>query len=446
MRFPHLRRDKSVRPLPRIGQRMIKTAVAVFLCLIFYYLRGYRGEDMPTEAAITAIICMQPYVRDSREYALNRLTGTLIGAVWGLSLLLLLILIPPLGWNLYGFYALMAMGVLASLYTAVAFHKPDASGLSAIVFICIVISFPDIEDPLFDAAQRVLGVMVGTAVAIGVNVFRLPRSPKRDLVFFLRSSDLVQNRYSQMDPAVLFRLNSLYQDGAKICLISRHAPAFFAPQLQSATLALPMIVMDGAALYDVSENRYLHAETMRKEDAARMMEKLDQLGLSYFLYTVHRNRTCIFHRGPLRETEQAVLNRLRRSPYRSYLDEEVFSPEEIVCIKIIADDAQIQVLSRRLHTFIRGRRLRSSIQPQTGFPGVSGLYLHAQSATVNHAENRLMRMLREKEPDLQPVELFLPNGYHTEHDAMVLLYHLLNQYAPIRLLPPLPRRKGDRYV
>ncbi|MBR4211273.1 MAG: FUSC family protein, partial [Oscillibacter sp.] len=65
---------------PRVGQRMIKTAVAVLICLLFYYLRGRRGEDMPTEAAITAIICMQPYVRDTREYAINRMTGTLIGA------------------------------------------------------------------------------------------------------------------------------------------------------------------------------------------------------------------------------------------------------------------------------------------------------------------------------------------------------------------------------
>lgn len=70
--------------LPHVGQRITKTTVAVFLCLIIYYLRGYQGESMPTEAMITAIICMQPYVRDSRDYALNRLAGTLIGAGWGL--------------------------------------------------------------------------------------------------------------------------------------------------------------------------------------------------------------------------------------------------------------------------------------------------------------------------------------------------------------------------
>ena len=41
---------------PFIGQRILKTTVAVFLCLVFYHLRGYRSGTISAEAAITAII------------------------------------------------------------------------------------------------------------------------------------------------------------------------------------------------------------------------------------------------------------------------------------------------------------------------------------------------------------------------------------------------------
>ena len=51
--------------LPHIGQRIVKTSVAVLITLLVYYLRGYRGADMPSEAAITAIICIQHDVRDT---------------------------------------------------------------------------------------------------------------------------------------------------------------------------------------------------------------------------------------------------------------------------------------------------------------------------------------------------------------------------------------------
>ncbi len=419
---------------------MIKTAVAVLICLLFYYLRGRRGEDMPTEAAITAIICMQPYVRDTREYALNRMTGTLIGAFWGLLFLFVTLLFPVLGRDLRVFYVLMSLGVLLSLYTAVAFRKADASGLSAIVFICIVIAFPDIEQPLLDALDRILGVLVGTAVAIGVNVARLPRSRNRKRIFFIRSEDLVPDRFAQISPSVLFHLNSLCQDGAKICLISRHAPAFFVSQMSAVTLNLPMIVMDGAALYDVGKGRYVRKEAIREPDAAALMEHLDRMGLSYFLYAIHRNRTCIFHKGELTEPERGVLNQLRSSPYRSYLDGELYAGDEIVYFKLIAPDADIERMSKQLHTFLRGRHLRAAVQAQNGAPGVSGLYIYSERATVRKAEHHLMQLLGKTEANLCPEELFLPGGYRSEHDAMSLLHHLYNRYAPIRF----PRlRRGD---
>ena len=96
--------------LPPLGQRIVKTAVAVFLCLVFYRLRGYRGETMSAEAAITAIICMQPYVEDTKEYSLNRLAGTLIGAMWGFLFLLIMPIFPALGQNPFTLYPLMEIG------------------------------------------------------------------------------------------------------------------------------------------------------------------------------------------------------------------------------------------------------------------------------------------------------------------------------------------------
>ena len=151
--------------LPHIGQRLTKTAIAVFLCLLINYLRGLQGAAMSAESCITAIICMQPFVRDTREYAFNRLAGTLIGSFWGLMFLLLLELFPALGNSRIILYGMMAAGVMVSLYGAVAIHKADASGLAAIVFICIVITFPEIDSPMRQASTRILEVMIGACRA-----------------------------------------------------------------------------------------------------------------------------------------------------------------------------------------------------------------------------------------------------------------------------------------
>ena len=417
---------------PRIGQRIVKTTVAVFLCLLFYSFRGYSGRGMPTEAAITAILCMQPYVRSSRDYALSRFAGTLLGAGWGLLFLLLMLLFPALGTSPLLIYGLMALGVMLCLYSAVLLRRPDISGLAAIVFICVVIAFPEINQPLLQALKRITGVLVGTACAIAVNLFRLPRVKRRDQVFFVRTRDLSPDRFSHIPAAALFRLNYLYADGAKICLMSEHAPAFFAMEMHDAMLSVPMIVMDGAALYDAKENEYLCTHTLSPAAVGFLRAALDGMGLSYFIYTVHHGRTCIFHQGELREEERQILERMRRSPYRSYLEGEILDSAEIVYLKVIDRDDAIEPLEKRLHYALQGHGLRMVSRPQS-VPGVSGLYFYAEDATPENARAGLMERLREKEPELREVEVFSPVPYRTEADAMHVLYRIGRLYEPLWL-------------
>ena len=427
----NLPQEKEPYHLPHIGQRIVKTTLAVFLCLFVYWLMGYRGQQMPTEAGITAIICMQPYVKDSGKYAFNRLTGTLIGVVWGLLLLLLMLVAPvPEQYSLW-IYICMAAGVLLSLYTAVLVQKPDAASLAAIVFLCVVIAFPDIQNPLLKAGNRILGVFIGTTAATFVNVFRLPRRKNRDLVFFVRTKDLVPDRFSHISPAAHFRLNYLYEDGARICLVSEHAPAFFMLQMGGTMLNTPLIVMDGAAIYDPSENTFLQTESIPAEDSYSVRKQLNSLGISYFIYTIHRSRTCIFHHGAIRQEEAAVYERMRKSPYRSYLEGEVYEPEEIVYIKIIVSDRNTGALDFLLHAISGNERLRSVWRPQAGSPGVSALYIYSRTASPEYAEQRLMALLHEKEPQLRPVRITARNRYRSERDAMHLLYRLESQYEPL---------------
>lgn len=424
------REDDEPWVLPHLGQRIVKTTVAVFLCLLFYYLRGYRGQDMPTEAAITAIICMQPYVRDTGAYALNRFVGTLIGAFWGLLLLLLLNDFPALGANVLLLYTMMAMGVLLSLYSAVFVRMSDASGLASIVFLCIVIAFPDIEEPLRQAAHRILDVFVGTAVATAVNVFRLPRTKRPDQVFFLRMKDLASDRFSHMSPTALMQLNYLYGDGARISLMSEHAPAFFALQMSGVRISAPLVVMDGAAIYDANENRYLQIEAIPPEDSAPVRARLDALGISYFIYTIRNDKACVFHSGEYREEEKLVYERMRRSPYRSYLEGEICDVREIVYLKIIAPYEQISEIEYSLRTVLPKGRLRRVVRPQQGGEDLAALYIYAHGATMEQAQKRLMEMLRESEPALVPVSVRLRAPYRSERDAIHLLHLVGNAYEP----------------
>ena len=415
---------------PSVGQRIIKTSIAVTLCLFFYMLRGYEGESLPAEAAITAIICMQPYMTSTRENALTRLTGTAVGAVWGFLFLLMMLVFPALGKHLPVLYLLMGLGTLISLHSALLLRMPDASGLAAIVFVCVVIAYPDIPNPMDQAFHRILDVLVGTSIALGVNACRIPRRKQQGQVFFLRMSDLAADQFSNLSPAVLFRLQYLLQEGAKICLMSEHAPAFQASQLGRLRFNVPMIVMDGAAIYDANENSYLATTGMDHTASHWLAKRLESMGVSYFVYTIHRDRNCIYHHGDMTPREMVVFRHMKRSPYRYYLDDDHYAAADVVSFKVVAAREEAERIRRELQSSLGKMKLRAVIRPQAGLDDGVSLYFYAIHADLAHAQAHLMQLLRQQDPGCRMVNMITDRDYRTERDAIRLLREVTDAFAP----------------
>ena len=203
--------------------------------------------------------------------------------------------------------------------------------------------------------------------------------------------------------------------------------------MSAARLSSPLIVMDGAAIYDANENHYLQAETIPPTESEPVRARLDALGVSYFVYTIHNDKTCIFHYGEIREEERLVYDRMKGSPYRNYLEGEIYEPAEIVYIKIIADEARIAEIERSIRTVLPKGRLRRVIRSQQGADGLAALYIYSHSATMAQAQKRLLEMLHREDPALMPMTMRLPGGYCTEHDALHLLHQVSRAYEPLLL-------------
>ena len=130
-----------------------------------------------------------------------------------------------------------------------------------------------------------------------------------------------------------------------------------------------------------------------------------------------------------------VYERMRRSPYRSYLEGENFRKNEIVYLKVIDEWEKIEALERSLKEKLPEERFRMVIRPQTSFDGIDGLYIYAASATLENAKAQLMRMLDPSGLMLTPRDYRLPDGFRSERDAIRLLRKVGNAYEPLLFLP-----------
>ena len=107
-------------PIPGLGLRSIKTALATVLTALLY---AFFPNSNPTFACIGAIFGMGADMEDSRRSGGNRFFGTIIGGFIGLGLYWLEHLIYPEG-NYWLRLPLISLGVVAMISICVLFHWP----------------------------------------------------------------------------------------------------------------------------------------------------------------------------------------------------------------------------------------------------------------------------------------------------------------------------------
>ncbi len=147
------------------GMRVVKTALAVIICLMIQF---YRGSNMAYHACIATIVCMQPTLKSTFNSAIDRTLGTIIAGAYSYSLALLMfnyLSIEPSGLLFYFLIGVLSFPLMALM---IAIKKPASLAITVIVYLVIMLSV-NAADPLPYTIERVVGTLIGIAVALFVN-------------------------------------------------------------------------------------------------------------------------------------------------------------------------------------------------------------------------------------------------------------------------------------
>lgn len=157
---------KPLKPLPKIGLRTIKTTIAVFISLLLFSSEAFF-------ACTTAIVCLQNTVPDSIKTGKDRVFGVIIGGTLGGLFLIGIHKIPRLisyKWSHVLVYALISIGVLATIYICILVGANEIVPLATIVFISITTTYAA-DIPMLYAINRIIETVCGMVIAVLVNKF-----------------------------------------------------------------------------------------------------------------------------------------------------------------------------------------------------------------------------------------------------------------------------------
>ncbi|EOA2481455.1 aromatic acid exporter family protein [Enterococcus hirae] len=191
----------------RLGMRTIKSALAVFLCILFFHVTN-RG--LPMIAALSAVFSLRQDLTTTVSFGRSRIIGNSIGGFLGI----IYFLVKNYFHNDF-LVELFLLPVLVIIVIVVSDGINNNSGIiSAIAtLLLIALSVPQGESSLY-AIQRVLDTFIGTFIAIGINFFlRPPEKEKKeelveDLVELQKKEALLRENLAEVEEQIKKHKNS----------------------------------------------------------------------------------------------------------------------------------------------------------------------------------------------------------------------------------------------
>jgi hypothetical protein len=152
---------------------------------------------------------------------------------------------------------------------------------------------------------------------------------------------------------------------------------------------LPLIVMDGAALYDMKENSYLSAVHMEKQHVQELRAFFEQQEMNCFTNMLIDDLLVITYLELKNEAEQKIFRDLKRSPYRNFVKADLLSEGEVLYLMTIGEKEKMDRVCELLKQQNCYSELKTAYYPSTQYPGYMYLKIYHKNATIQNMIERL---------------------------------------------------------
>lgn len=373
--------------LPPVGARILKSTAGVVICYIIYILRGNQGT--PFYSMLAVLWCMQPYSSRTLTMALQRTIGTLIGVTYGLITLLLEIYVLRI-YNSPAGYIFTSLMIIPVLYTTVIMKKKNASYFSCVVFLSIAVIHISDANPFIFVANRFFETFSGIAIGVILNSASTIRKKDRETLFTAEFDDLLNKATGKIDDYTQIELNRMLEEKMKFTVMTMRTPATLISELGSVSLNMPVIVMNGAALYDIKNNTYSKAYIISNDTCTRIRETAKKYGMNCFTNVLSDDTLMILYDRLINEAEKSIYSSLRKSPLRNYINREPLEQENIIYMMIIDKTEKTEMLCSLLDETGESSRLKIITYPSDEYQGYSYIKIYNKNVSKENMIHKLM--------------------------------------------------------
>ena len=369
------------------GQRIMRSIVAVWLCMLVYVIRGMNGE--PFYSIIAALQCVQPYSSNMISEGRERIIGTLIGAFWG-SVILFAELLPVGGSFRTTVIFYLLLGVFSGLviYSTVLMGIPQYALFAAVVFLGIAMYHVEDVNPYIHVYYRTIETIIGVGVAIAINSVHFPRIYDRSTLFVSGIDSVLFREDRKLTPFTKVELNRFLDKGMRFSVQTKQTPATVREILSDINLKLPIIAMDGAVLYDLHTMKYVRTEKMDPELVTLVSGFLHEQGYPFFVNTIQDNLLVIY----FKDYKNLILDEVKDAHHEAVRTNAAIT-HDVIYILVIDQEEKIDQLHASLMEQPWASRCRTNFDTFDCEEGEKLMRIYASGSTRSEMIRHLQQYL-----------------------------------------------------
>ncbi len=345
--------------IKKIGLRTIKTAIAVFLCCMFYFalqlieLINGVPDDLaftiynPFFASIATAYSIGSTRKKSLSQAKNRCIASFIGGGVGIALVSIFELFAP--WPLlsratiesaiiveaFVAYILTALCVIVTVVLGLLFKQPNAIFVAILTLTSVTINpnegLAATHGICAFGLNRIGSTVVGVLIALGVNTFRLPRLNKnKDILFMIGIEGALEEGKEKLYGFFEYKIHDFIDMDINLSLYTTRPPMTFMHILPTLNLKCPVVCCSGAALYDTREHKYLYSCPLPLNENKVILDKLKEMNAVPFVnYVIDDSMLITTSNKDYKYNNYYYKSRLDRA-YCNVYEREVLEDKEIL--------------------------------------------------------------------------------------------------------------------
>lgn len=348
--------------MPKIGLRILKTSLAVFICLLIDAILKYfslkntffvelESYYSPFFAGIATVYCLHQNKSNSIKQAKIRAIGSIIGGFFGVLVVLFSLLFKQIDITNFISYTIFSLGIIPLIYITVLTKQTSSTFVTCLTYLSVTVGNHNDLNLVCFALSRITCTLIGLGISLLINNLHFKRHTNNNVLFVVNLDSLEMNGY------VEYKLNTLIKRGCNITLLTTRTAATINNVIKNIDFKIPLLVCHAHATYNVSTSTYENTETIKLDTRKKLDNFLDEKKINRFTHVIIDDILHIYHKDLQNEMEMIYYNKRKKTYFKNYINGRAPKNKEILFYLILGD----MTLLNKVINFIMNTDLKNEL-------------------------------------------------------------------------------------